>query len=71
MATGSLICGILAFCFWPLAIVAIILGFLAKNEIRRTGQAGDGMATAGIVLGFIFVALGILFLMFFMTFGFL
>jgi hypothetical protein len=34
-------------------ILAIIFGFVAKSQIRQSGgtQGGDGMATAGIVLG--------------------
>lgn len=33
--------------------VAILFGYLAKSQIRRTGESGDGMATAGLVLGYI------------------
>ena len=35
-ATASLICGIFFF-FWPVAVVAIILGHIARGEIRRSG----------------------------------
>jgi hypothetical protein len=27
-----------------------VLGIVAKGQIKRTGQSGDGLATAGIVL---------------------
>jgi len=44
---GQLLAGILA------GIPAIVLGFLAISQIRKTGEDGRGMAIAGIVLGFI------------------
>jgi len=39
----------------------LILGDRAKREIRSDGQYGD-LATAGIVLGWIEIALGVAFL---------
>jgi hypothetical protein len=54
-ATASLVLAIVSFmCFGPLAgIPAIILGFLARRDISRSGGAlgGSGMAIAGIVIG--------------------
>jgi hypothetical protein len=37
------------------SVVAIVLGFAARGQIKRSGnrQIGSGMATAGITLGFI------------------
>jgi len=29
----------------------VILGFIARGQIKRTGQGGDGMALAGIIIG--------------------
>jgi len=61
MATVSLIAGIASWVIIPLigAIVAIITGHMAKNEIRSSnGQlTGDGMATAGLVLGYVQIGL--------------
>ena len=58
-ATASLICGIIGLflCGVILGPVAIYLGNQAKQEIRGSGgrYTGDGMATAGIVLGIIAV----------------
>jgi hypothetical protein len=44
------------------AIVGIILGFVAKGQIRRSNgmETGGGMATAGIIIGFFVIAIGIL-----------
>jgi type IV pilus assembly protein PilA len=52
-AIGSLICGIVFF-FFPSAIAAIILGHLSLSDIRRSGGrlTGRGLATAGLVLGY-------------------
>ncbi|HET7420305.1 MAG TPA: DUF4190 domain-containing protein [Candidatus Dormibacteraeota bacterium] len=36
-----------------LALVAIVTGFIARGEIRRSGEQGMWMATVGIVLGII------------------
>jgi Domain of unknown function (DUF4190) len=35
------------------AIVAIATGFMARNEIKRTGEDGMWMANLGIIIGFI------------------
>ena len=40
-----------------LALVAIVTGLIAHSEIKRTGEKGGWMATVGIVLGAIHIAL--------------
>jgi hypothetical protein len=35
-------------------IVGIIVGFIALNQIKRTGEQGHGLALAGVILGFVF-----------------
>jgi hypothetical protein len=58
LAVGSLACGIGQVFLGPLpTIPAIVLGHLARREIRRTGEDGLGLATAGLVLGWIGAAL--------------
>ena len=39
------------------AIVAVVTGFMARNQIKQTGEQGMGYATAGIVIGLIHLAL--------------
>ena len=58
MAIAALVCGILG-----VSAVAIILGFVARSQIRRSGgvERGGGMALAGIVLGFVWLALSLIF----------
>jgi hypothetical protein len=40
--------------------IGLVFGFVAKSQIKNTGQGGDGLATAGIVLSIIFLVLGII-----------
>jgi hypothetical protein len=61
LAVGSLACGIGQVFFGPLATIpAILLGHMARREIRRTGEDGKGLATAGLVLGWTGAALVVL-----------
>ena len=67
MAVASMVLGIIAvvlFCFWyvsiPCAILAIILGIVARNKAKRGEADGQGMATAGLVCGIISIALALL-----------
>jgi hypothetical protein len=54
LAIGALICGIAEiFTLGFAAIPAVILGHLARSNIKRTGERGDGMAIAGLVLGYL------------------
>ncbi|GAB4504107.1 MAG: DUF4190 domain-containing protein [Anaerolineales bacterium] len=63
MALASLILGILGWTVIPGigSIAAIITGHLAKSEIKNSMGAlgGDGMATAGLALGYASIALGL------------
>jgi hypothetical protein len=39
--------------FIPLADVAgVVMGFIALSQIKRTGEAGHGMALAAVIVGF-------------------
>jgi hypothetical protein len=43
-----------------LGLVGAILGHVARRKIRRSGEAGDGMALAGIIVGWIVLVLGVI-----------
>ena len=59
MALASLIVGLASlFTCALLGGVAVYLGNRGRAEIRTTGEDGDGMAVAGIVIGWIGVGLG-------------
>jgi uncharacterized protein DUF4190 len=53
LAIVSLVCGIAQFATGITFIPAIICGHLARTQIRRTGEQGDGMALAGLILGYV------------------
>jgi hypothetical protein len=60
----SLIAGILGFIqVLPVIgpIVAVITGHMAKSEIKKSAGmvTGNGMATAGLILGYIMLAVGL------------
>jgi len=63
VAVASLICGIAEFFTLGIAAVpAVILGHVARSNIKRTGERGDGLAIAGLVLGYLGIACWALFL---------
>ena len=60
----SMIAGILGFVqILPVIgpIVAVIAGHIAKNEIKKSGGmiTGNGMATTGLILGYLTIAVGL------------
>jgi len=48
---------------FTVALIAIITGFMARGQIRRTGEQGMWMANVGILVGFIHIALGLVFIL--------
>lgn len=65
LAVVSLIFGILAYVFLPGvgALVAVICGHAARSEIRRAppgSMDGDGLALAGLILGWLQIILSVL-----------
>ena len=63
LAIASMVLGIL-WVYWIGSILALVFGYVARDQIKRSGQAGDGMAIAGIVLGWVgigFLILGLAF----------
>jgi peptidyl-prolyl cis-trans isomerase B (cyclophilin B) len=51
MAIAALI---LVFVFYP---IGIVLGHVARGQIKRTGEDGQGLATAALVIGYLQLAL--------------
>ena len=63
MAIASLICAIGGVFFLGIpSILGIVFGFVARSQIQRSNgtQTGNGLALAGIIVGFCVVAAGIL-----------
>ena len=59
-AIASVVLGILGL-YWLGSILALVFGYVARRQIRAGNQKGDGIAIAGIVLGWIGVGLLVLF----------
>ena len=60
LAIASLCCGVAQFAFGPLpTLPAIVLGHMARHQIKRTGEDGAGMALAGLLLGWSVLVLGV------------
>ncbi len=59
LAIASLVCGCAGFLFFIPAILAVVFGFVARTQIRQSAgtQGGDGLAVAGIIVGFAWIAL--------------
>ncbi len=65
LAVVSLVAGIVSFFAhivpgvggFAVAIVAIVTGYMARRQIKQSGEQGMWMANAGIVIGFIHLAL--------------
>jgi hypothetical protein len=55
-ATAAMVCGLLIFLTWALTgVPAVILGHMALNEIKTTGEDGSGRAMTGLILGYLAV----------------
>ena len=56
-------------------MIAVITGYLARKQIRETGEKGMGIATAGMVIGaahmvlIVLLVIGVLFLVFVLGIG--
>lgn len=71
MAVGAMIAGILGLFAVPIvgSIVGIVLGNLAKKQIAQSQgrEGGEGLATAGILTGWIGLGLWVLLIILFIT----
>jgi hypothetical protein len=54
LSIASMVSGILSWVLCPFfgGGLAVIFGHVAKSQIKQSGEAGGGMATAGLVLGY-------------------
>jgi hypothetical protein len=62
MAILALVFGILV------APLGLVFGFVARSQIKKTGEDGDGLALAGIIIGGIFTLLFIAYIVFIIIF---
>jgi ABC-type lipoprotein release transport system permease subunit len=52
MAVASMVLGIL-WIVWIGSVLALVFGYIAKRQIAERNEQGAGLATAGIVLGWV------------------
>lgn len=62
LAIASMICGIVSFFVWIIgSLAAIICGHIALSKIKKSGNQlqGKGMALAGVICGYLTLAIGV------------
>jgi Domain of unknown function (DUF4190) len=48
---------------FTVALIAVVTGYMARKQIKETGEQGMGMATAGMIIGIVHLALLLLLLL--------
>lgn len=56
MAVASLVLGIL-WVYWIGSILAVIFAYIARRQLKTRDEAGKGLATAGLALGWVGVGI--------------
>lgn len=71
LAIVSLVASIAGIVLWGIgSLVGVICGHISLSQIKKTGEQGRGMALAGVIVGYIGLALAILgFIIFFIVLG--
>jgi ABC-type Fe3+ transport system permease subunit len=59
LAIAAFVLAVVGLCS-PIAILGLILGYVAKGQIKRRNNSGEGLAKAAIILGWISIVLFIL-----------
>lgn len=58
LAIGAFVCSLIGLATCGItSLVGAIMGHVARRQIRESGEEGDGLALAGIVIGWTFTAL--------------
>ncbi|MQM26000.1 DUF4190 domain-containing protein [Glycomyces albidus] len=63
LAIAAFVLAIVGLCS-PIAILGLIFGYVAKSQIRKRNNSGDGLARAAIILGWISIILFVLLVVF-------
>lgn len=64
LAIASLVCSLVGLFCGIGPIVGLVLGIIALNQIKKTGQDGRGMALAGVIISGISIALIVIWFIF-------
>ncbi len=59
---ASLVCGVVGLIIWVIAILGVVFGHVARNQIKKTPQkySWGGLALAGLIVSYIIVAINML-----------
>lgn len=62
LAIVSVVAGVLSWVFFPVfgGFTAVIVGHAARRQIRKTGGPGAGLAMAGLIIGYVHLAVAAL-----------
>jgi hypothetical protein len=67
LAIAALVCSLAGLATCISAPVGAILGHVARKQIRERGEGGDGLALAGIIVGWILTGLLVLVILFYVV----
>ena len=56
----GVIFSVIAMFLWIAPVLAVIFGHIGLGQIKRTGEEGRGQAIAGLIIGYVTVALGLI-----------
>jgi hypothetical protein len=57
LAVGSLVCSLIGLIFPLMLVPGLVMGHVARDQIRARDQRGDGFAVAGLAFGYLGIAL--------------
>lgn len=61
LAIASLVCSLLGLFCCVTALPGVILGHMATSQIKQTGEEGKGLALAGLIIGYVSMAIVVIF----------
>jgi hypothetical protein len=67
LAIASLVCSLAGLVTCISAPVGVVLGHIARRQIRESGEQGEGLATAGLWVGYILSVLGLIAIAFYVV----
>lgn len=69
MAVMALVFSLAGIVFWIIcSLLGLIFGIVAKKQLKVSGEEGDGMATAGIIVGAVLLGLQVIPLLIWLVF---
>jgi hypothetical protein len=60
LAVGSLVCSLIGMIMPLMLVPGLVMGHVARDQIRAREQRGDGFAVAGLIFGYLGLAIWVL-----------